>query len=386
MAAPRRGGKGRASTPKLAVWAVLMLLLGLGLGLLASHNSCSRKTHRPKEQRGRASEPVPKPKPPSPAPPVPEPEVPKAKLPEAVEPAPMEPTPQPLPKPAKPERVIKPEPPAPVKPPKPAKVEPPAPPRKVAAQEPAKPAEKPPVKPARPEKVQVVEPRIPQSPLPKFVLIIDDLGYAQPELVKRLCMESVPFSVAVLPYQEFTQDSANIAFSRGKEVMLHLPMEPIGYPGPGKDPGPSAVLFDLKEAEIRARVRAALEAIPHRSGVNNHMGSRITPDRTRMTWILQEIKARHYFFVDSRTEKDSVAYDVARELKVPSLQRRVFLDDDKSFAEMSKQWERAIEMAHREGEVVIIGHIYPETVEALEKLIPSARGKVQFVKAGSLVK
>jgi hypothetical protein len=44
-------------------------------------------------------------------------------------------------------------------------------------------------------------------------------------------------------------------------------------------------------------------------GVNNHMGSRITPDQARMTWVLEEIKARQCFFVDSRTEKDSVAFD-----------------------------------------------------------------------------
>ena len=61
--------------------------------------------------------------------------------------------------------------------------------------------------------------------------------------------------------------------------MLHLPMEPLGYPGPGKNPGPDAVMYDLTEAQVRARVRKALADIPYRKGVNNHMGSRITPTR-----------------------------------------------------------------------------------------------------------
>ncbi len=222
--------------------------------------------------------------------------------------------------------------------------------------------------------------------LPRFALVIDDLGYASPELVKRLCAQPVPFSVAVLPYQENTRESAEIAHDRGKEVMLHLPMEPLGYPGPGKDPGPEAVMYDLKEAEIRARVRKALADVPYRRGVNNHMGSRITPDRTRMTWILEEIRARKCFFVDSRTEKDSVAFDVAEALKIPAVQRKVFLDDDKAFAEMERQWNRALDLAARDGQVLIIGHIYPETVAALEKLIPAARNRVTFVKAGDLVR
>lgn len=82
--------------------------------------------------------------------------------------------------------------------------------------------------------------------------------------------------------------------------MLHLPMEPIGYPGPSKNPGPGAIMFDMDEAAVRSAVRKALDSVPHVKGVNNHMGSRITPDLKRMTWILEEVKARRCFFVDSR--------------------------------------------------------------------------------------
>ncbi len=225
----------------------------------------------------------------------------------------------------------------------------------------------------------------PERPLPRLALVIDDLGYIQPELVTRLCSLPVAFSVAVLPFLEHTRESAEIAHRLGKEVMLHLPMEPIGYPGLGRDPGQNAILYNLPEPEVRRRVRLALDDIPYRVGVNNHMGSRITPDRTRMGWVLQELKARKCFFVDSRTEKDSVAYDVAEQLGIPAVQRRVFLDDDKAFPEMEKQWERALKLAEKEGFVLIIGHIYPETVEALEKLVPRAKGQVRFVTAGQLV-
>jgi hypothetical protein len=262
----------------------------------------------------------------------------------------------------------------------PAKREGPKPEPKKPEKKQAEPKAKPTSEAARPQSQE------PASPLPRLALVIDDLGYAQPELVTRLCSLPVPFSVAVLPYQEHTRESAEIAHRLGKEVMLHLPMEPIGYPGPGRDPGPNAILFNLPEPEIRRRVRLALDEVPHRVGVNNHMGSRITPDRLRMGWVLQELKARKCFFVDSRTEKDSVAYDVAEQLGVPSVQRRVFLDDDKAFPEMEKQWERALKLAEKDGSVLIIGHIYPETVEALEKLVLRSKGQVRFVTAGQLAR
>ncbi len=222
--------------------------------------------------------------------------------------------------------------------------------------------------------------------LPRLALVVDDLGHAPTELVIRLCANPLPLSVAVLPFEERTRESAETAFSKGKEVLLHMPMEPLGYPGPSKDPGPHAILFNHSESEIRQRVRAALLNVPHRKGVNNHMGSRITPDRTRMTWILEEVKARGYFFVDSRTEKDTVASLVAADLGVPTVQRKVFLDDDKSFAEMERQWERALRLAETEGQVLVIGHIHPETVAALERLMPRSKGRVQYVFASQLAR
>lgn len=222
--------------------------------------------------------------------------------------------------------------------------------------------------------------------LPRFALVIDDLGYATPELVMRLCAQPIAFSVAVLPYQEFTRESARIAREAGKELMLHLPMEPHGFPGPGKDPGPDAVMFDLTEREVRDRVRKALADVPRAKGVNNHMGSRITPDRLRMGWVLDEVKRSRCFFVDSRTEKDSVAFEIAQKLGIPSVERKVFLDDDKTYAEMEKQWDRAVAIARKEGQVLIIGHIYPETIQALERLIPRSKGEVRFVKASALTR
>lgn len=244
---------------------------------------------------------------------------------------------------------------------------------------------------ASPRPAPVVPPQeastVPASPaLPRLALVIDDLGHADPALVTRLCAQEVPLTVAVLPFQEHTTRSAKIAHEAGKEVMLHLPMEPLGYPGPGKDPGPGAILYGLPEGEARARVRQALMAVPHRKGVNNHMGSRITPDATRMRWVLEEVKARKCYFVDSRTEKNSVAYDVAEALGIPSVQRKVFLDDDRAPGAMEQQWRRALDLAQREGEVLVIGHIHPETVGILERLIPGSREDVRFVKASDLAR
>ncbi len=236
-----------------------------------------------------------------------------------------------------------------------------------------------------PPRPQTVPPRTASTPapdLPRLAVIIDDLGYAAPELVTRLVAQPVPLTVAVLPYQEHTRESAEIAFKAGKEVILHLPMEGRAE----KDPGPEALKFDLPEAELRARTRKALADVPYIKGANNHMGSRLTADKERMAWVLGEFRGKKLFFVDSRTTKDTVALDVARGFGIPAAQRNVFLDDDRSFPEIEKQWDRAVELAKKEGSAIAIGHIYPETVAALERLIPSAKGRVALVRASELVR
>jgi hypothetical protein len=231
-----------------------------------------------------------------------------------------------------------------------------------------------------------VEPLMPEATLPMVAIIIDDLGYAPPDAVVRLCKQSIDFDVAVLPHQEFTRQSAEIAHSRGKEVMLHLPMEPNGYPGPGKNPGPHAIMHDLSEQEVRRLVKKAIAVIPFVSGVNNHMGSRITQDYSRMTWILEEVKAKRCFFVDSLTEKKSVAFDIAINLSIPSAKREFFLDDDKDPVAIAKQWERMITLARSKGHAIAIGHMCPQTLDALERLIPLSIGKVRFVRVSRVIK
>lgn len=76
-----------------------------------------------------------------------------------------------------------------------------------------------------------------------------------------------------------------------------------------------------------------------------------------------------------------MAFDLAEKLKIRAIQRKVFLDDDKKLDEMERQWERALEPARRVR--WSSSGTYPETVEALEKLIPRTKGEVRFVRPGT---
>ena len=55
-----------------------------------------------------------------------------------------------------------------------------------------------------------------------------------------------------------------------------------------------------KDGFLRA-VQQSLDRVPHATGVNNHMGSALTQEPLAMRWLMEVIKNRQMYFIDSRT-------------------------------------------------------------------------------------
>ncbi len=234
-----------------------------------------------------------------------------------------------------------------------------------------------------PTATQVPSPQ--PSPLPsargRLAILLDDAGQSL-DLVAAAAALPPEVGVAVLPFLPESSTTAAEVHRAGHEVWLHLPMEPeTGNPGPG------AVLVAMKEQEIRATVRAALNSVPHVVGVNNHMGSRATADLRTMTWVMQELAARGLAFIDSRTSVATVAEDAARAQGVRAGRRLVFLDNERTASAVRAQLDEAVYRARIEGRAIAIGHLTRVTVEVLENELPGlgARG-ADLVKPSQLTR
>ena len=184
----------------------------------------------------------------------------------------------------------------------------------------------------------------------QLAFIIDDAGYDLDDLQPFLDL-AMPLAVAVLPNLPHSAEAARRVREAGKELLLHLPMEPEG----GENPGPGALLTGQPAAEIERLLDAALASVPGAIGVNNHMGSKATADRAFMDVLLDALDRRGMFFVDSRTTTLTVAAPEAERLGVPYLARKVFLDAVDGGIEQSL--EGAIDAAARGGSAVAIGHV-----------------------------
>lgn len=206
-----------------------------------------------------------------------------------------------------------------------------------------------------------------------MAIVVDDLGYSI-ELAEQFAKMPMPLTWAIIPYQLHSRDTAEMARNRGIPFILHLPME-----AKDKDKRGSLVRVGMDEEAIRLVVRNALWSLPGVEGLNNHMGSRATANRSVMEAVLKEVKAEGIFFIDSRTSADSVAYPVAVEMGIPATLNRSFLDhvDEESF--MWSQFEKAAGVALKRGGAVVICHARPGTVKFLPGLYEKASGSVQFV-------
>lgn len=200
-----------------------------------------------------------------------------------------------------------------------------------------------------------------QASAPKLALIIDDLGQ-NPARDERVLALPGPVALAILPDTRHASTLSQRAHAAGKTVMLHLPMAPAG--------GPYAWRPELPLDELQRRLDDALAAVPHASGLNNHMGSQMTDQQQPMAKLMTTLQQRHLFFLDSRTNPRTLAAATAQRIGLASLSRDIFLDDDPSPMAVAGQFAAAIALARKQGSVVIIGHPHRSTLEMLERELP----------------
>src|SRR5271157_4206039 len=123
----------------------------------------------------------------------------------------------------------------------------------------------------------------------RVAILIDDIGYDLSPLYELLKIHA-SLTFAILPHYAHSVDAANILHRAKREILLHLPMEPHTFPD--ENPGMGALLMSMNDRQIKEEVDKDLDAIPHISGVNNHMGSKFMEDEAKLNIVFRELKRR----------------------------------------------------------------------------------------------
>ncbi len=226
-------------------------------------------------------------------------------------------------------------------------------------------------------------PSVKPNAVREVAIIIDDIGFDL-NAAKSLMKIDADLTFAILPFQTHSREAAEMFHKAKKETILHLPMEPISYPR--EKPGEGALFTEMSDEEIVLQLKDDVAAVPYVSGVNNHMGSKFMIDEEKLSLVFKELKRSNKFFVDSRTSADTKSFPAAKKTGLKIAERKLFIDNNRNYSEI---YNNLMNIAKSDdfSPMIIIGHPYPETIQALKDATKVLREKgVSIVSLSQIMK
>jgi polysaccharide deacetylase 2 family uncharacterized protein YibQ len=218
---------------------------------------------------------------------------------------------------------------------------------------------------------------------PKIAIVIDDLG-EDDHVSRELLHFDFPLTFSILPFATHSKPLAIEAPRKRKEVILHLPMEPHGYPK--VNPGEGALLEEMSNERLLRQLSRDIESVPNIKGVSNHMGSRLMEDSEKLKIIFSELKRRGLFFLDSRTTPQTLGLQTARLIGVKATERTLFIDPSPGDEKMKERLDQLMHFSLSTGIAIGIGHPYPATIKSLRELVQKIKEKgIEIVPLSELI-
>lgn len=203
----------------------------------------------------------------------------------------------------------------------------------------------------------------------KIAIVIDDLGLNVP-FTKQISQVKAPLTVSFLPYGASNKEQVTTLKNAGFEVMVHIPMMPH-IPAAL---APITLSPEMDKDETQTELNKMIDRFEGTgiSGVNNHMGSLLTERVKNMEYVMEVLKKRGMYFLDSKTTGKSMARKAADEYGVTYISRDVFLDNKKDYDYIMGQFHQTEKVAQKNGYAVAIGHPYSQTLKALQDWLKGA--------------
>ena len=217
-----------------------------------------------------------------------------------------------------------------------------------------------------------------------LAIVIDDMGISH-KRTGEISEISAPLTASFLTYGTDLKRQVEGARASGHEIIVHIPMEAKT----NKETAPDVLTTKMSAEEIQANLKKMLDKFEsfEIKGCNNHMGSLFTEDKKSMEAVMEVLKERGMFFLDSKTSSKSVGEKVAHKQGVPVVRRQVFLDNENNLEYILGQLKIAEKSAKKNGVAIAIGHPKSQTIKALQEWIPTLEEKgIKLVHLSEIVK
>jgi polysaccharide deacetylase 2 family uncharacterized protein YibQ len=203
---------------------------------------------------------------------------------------------------------------------------------------------------------------------------------------RRIVEMSLPFAVAIPPAQPWSSSAFRDAHEHGREVVLHLPLEPINYPQ--VTPGPGAILVTMSSSKISGLVQRYVDQGRPVVAVSNLLGSLATQDQTVMTAVLKVLKQRRIPFLHMDAVAGSVARSIASDVGAAYEEPDIVLDlEARHEASLDRRWRDALDLSRRRGQAIVCIRATDTVLQWLPRALSKERlHGVEIVPITSLVR
>ncbi len=211
------------------------------------------------------------------------------------------------------------------------------------------------------------------SSRPKIAILLGGMGL-NPKLTQRATRDlpgDVTFAFA--PYGDNLQEQVNKARSGGHEVLLQLPMEPMGFPA--NNPGPKTLLSDADDVTNIEALHWHMSRFAGYTGITNYMGGKLLNSPKALKPVMQELKKRGLIYLEDASTAVTISEDVAQKANVPHRSSEIVIDSVPTPEGIATALELLEAEAKANGFAVGTGSGLEVTQEAVEEWAKGLREK-----------
>jgi polysaccharide deacetylase 2 family uncharacterized protein YibQ len=175
------------------------------------------------------------------------------------------------------------------------------------------------------------------------------------------------------PYGENLQEQVNRARAQGHEIMLQLPMEPLGYPA--NNPGPNTLLADAPETDNQKSLRWHMSRFAGYAGITNYMGGRFLATPVSLRPVLAEMKERGLVFLEDAAIAVSSVEDMGKAAGLRTRHADVAIDAAPDAASIQAALAQLEDLAKTNGYAVGTGSGLEMTIDTVAEWAKELEGK-----------
>jgi hypothetical protein len=200
---------------------------------------------------------------------------------------------------------------------------------------------------------------------PRIALIISNLGLS--DTYTKATLELLPEDITL----SFSHVAPRLkswvreARQKGHEILLDIPMEPIGFPK--NDPGRATLLTSSNEVENLNRLEHIMKQAGGYVGLLGTLGTKFMLHSETFLPVLRSIKQRGLIYVDSRSTSRSLGPELASSIQLPKAFNNVFLDKEPSQEKIKNKLDELERIALKRRFAVGIAQPLPITIEILSQ-------------------